>query len=109
MVMAGLLAGCGSTSESSTSRSRSAKPYLGVALNSAKGGARVSSPVLRSPAAQAGIRPGDLITAIDGKSVASTDDFIASVDRHAPGDTITLTIKRAGQTKRLKVTVGARP
>jgi putative serine protease PepD len=61
------------------------------------------------PAAKAGVQPGDLITAINGKSISSTDDFIATADGYSPGDTITLTIKRGGQTHNIKLTLGTRP
>ena len=93
--------------------------YVGVSLDpSSSGGARISTqpdpqgnaPVKSgSPASQAGIQPGDLITAINGKTISSTDDFIATVDGYAPGDTITVTVNRGGQTKTFKLTLGSRP
>jgi len=84
--------------------------YVGVELqgNSA-GGAQVSSVQPGSPASSAGIQTGDLITAINGKAISTTDQFIATVDTFAPGDTITLTIKRNGQTQSIKVSLGTRP
>jgi putative serine protease PepD len=93
--------------------------YVGVSLDpTGSGGARVSSqpdqqgnPPVKSgsPAAKAGLQPGDLITAINGKTINSTDDFIATVDGYAPGDTITLTVKRGGQTQNIQLTLGTRP
>jgi putative serine protease PepD len=91
--------------------------YLGVQLNGTSyGGARISSqsdpnsPISAgSPAAKAGLQPGDLITAIDGKPVTSTDQFIASLDNYSPGDVVTLTVKRGGRTLSIKVTLGVRP
>jgi putative serine protease PepD len=91
--------------------------YLGVQLNGTSyGGAQISSqsdpnpPVsVGSPAAKAGLQSGDLITAIDGKPVTSTDQFIASLDNYSPGDVVTLTVKRGGKTLSLKVTLGVRP
>jgi putative serine protease PepD len=91
--------------------------YLGVQLNGTSyGGAQISSqsdpnpPVtVGSPAAKAGLQSGDLITAIDGKPVTSTDQFIASLDNYSPGDVVTLTVKRGGRTLSLKVTLGVRP
>ncbi len=92
--------------------------FVGVSLDpTSSGGARVSSqpdpqgnaPIRSgSPAAQAGVQQGDLITAINGKTISSTDDFIQTVDGYSPGDTITLTINRGGQTKTLKLTLAAR-
>ena len=84
--------------------------YVGVELagNSA-GGAQVSVAQQNTPASAAGLQAGDLITAIDGHQITSTDQFIAMIDDYAPGQTVTLTIKRSGQTKQIKVKLGVRP
>ena len=85
---------------------------------SSTGGAKISTgpdaqgnpPVVPgSPAARAGLQPGDLVTAINGKKISSTEQFIATVDSYSPGDTITFTIERGGKTQDVKVTLGARP
>ena len=92
--------------------------YIGVCLNGAAGGAQIATsagqtcqnPVSPgSPAAQAGLRPGDTITAINGTPIATTDQFIATIDKYKPGQTVTMTINRSGQTKQVKVTLGNRP
>jgi len=84
--------------------------YVGVELNSnSTGGATVSAVQPSSPAASAGIQTGDLITAVNGKTINSTEDFISTVDGYAPGDTVTLTVNRGGQTQTIKVTLGTRP
>ncbi len=84
--------------------------YVGVELNgTSAGGATVTATTAGSPAATAGVQPGDVVTAINGKSITSTDQFIATVDTFAPGDTITLTVKRSGQTHNIKLKLGTRP
>jgi putative serine protease PepD len=84
--------------------------YVGVELNATStSGAQVSSVQPGSPASGAGIKSGDLITAINGKAINSTEQFIATVDTYAPGNTVTLTIKRGGQTSNIKVKLGTRP
>jgi len=93
--------------------------YVGVSLQqSSTGGAKISTgpdaqgnpPVVPgSPAARAGLQPGDLVTAINGKKISSTEQFIATVDSYSPGDTITFTIERGGKTQDVKVTLGTRP
>jgi putative serine protease PepD len=84
--------------------------YVGVELNSASsGGAQISLVQPNSPASQAGLQQGDLITAINGKSIASTAAFITAVAADQPGQTITLTVARNGATKQIQLTLGDRP
>jgi putative serine protease PepD len=84
--------------------------FLGVELNgSSSGGAQVSNVDGGAPAAHAGIQQGDVITAIDGKPVTNTDQFIATIDRYSPGTTVTLTVKRGGATRQVQVKLGTRP
>jgi putative serine protease PepD len=84
--------------------------YVGVSLtaNSA-GGATISQVQPNSPATQSGLQAGDVVTAIDSRTVTSTDQFIASIDNYSPGQTVTLTITRQGSTKQIKVHLGTRP
>jgi putative serine protease PepD len=92
--------------------------YVGVSLApSTVGGAKIASQgtsseqaiAPNSPAAQAGLEPGDLITAVDGQAIDSTEAFIAKVAQDSPGQVITLTVKRDGQSKQIKVTLGKQP
>lgn len=84
--------------------------YVGVELNSSStGGAKVGSVAGGSPADTAGIQAGDTITAVNGKPISSTEQFIATIDTYSPGDTVTLTVKRGGQTQTVKVKLGTRP
>jgi S1-C subfamily serine protease len=53
---------------------------------------------------------GDIITAIDGRPVAQSDDLITYIDQHKSiGDGVTFTVYRNGHTMDLKVTLAARP
>ena len=84
--------------------------YVGVFLNGAStGGAQITSVQSGSPAASAGLQQGDLVTAIDGKPISSTQQFIETVDTYSPGQTITVTLKRSGSTMTVKLTLGTRP
>jgi putative serine protease PepD len=93
--------------------------YVGVCLVSGQaGGAQIAagagqscqSPVASgSPAAKAGLKPGDVIKAINGAAVTSTNDFINSIGAYSPGQTITLTVKRGSQTLHIRVTLEPRP
>jgi putative serine protease PepD len=84
--------------------------YLGVELNgTSAGGAGVSGVTQGGPAAIAGLQSGDVVTAINGKPVTTTDQLIATVDTFSPGDTVTLTVSRGGTTHQITVRLGTRP
>ena len=74
---------------------------------SASEGAYVSSVVEGSSAAEAGIEKGDIITAFDGQKVSSASDLMMDVRTKAPGDTVTITVNRDGETKEFQVTLGS--
>jgi len=84
--------------------------YLGIRVgDAASSGAEVTSVVSGSPADKAGLKAGDVITAIDGNAVASADDLTAAVGAHKPGDSITVSLTRNGSTQKVTVTLGVRP
>ena len=84
--------------------------YVGVFLNgTSAGGAEISSVQPGSPANRAGLKPNDLVIAINGRKITSTQQFIETVDMYSPGQTITLTVKRNGATQQLKLQLGTRP
>jgi putative serine protease PepD len=84
--------------------------YLGIRVgDAANGGASVGSVVSGSPADKAGLKTGDVVTAIDGKTIENADELTASVAAHAPNDKVTLTVTRDGKTLTLDVTLGVRP
>jgi membrane-associated protease RseP (regulator of RpoE activity) len=64
-----------------------------------------------SPAAEAGLTEGDTITAIDDEPVTNPRQVIELVQSHEPGDTLTLTIKKAGDETEttVEVTIGEDP
>jgi putative serine protease PepD len=85
--------------------------YLGIQVSDAanNGGAKVNSVVSSSPAYSAGLKAGDVITAIDGKPITNADDLTAAVNVYKPGDKATITLDRSGSTKSVSVTFGTRP
>jgi putative serine protease PepD len=72
-------------------------------------GATVGDVASGGPAADAGLRSGDVVTAIDGKSISGSDALVAAVDSHKPGDQVTLSVRRGGDTSSIKVKLGTRP
>ena len=67
----------------------------------------MSKVVAGSPAAKAGLKVGDVITAIDGHTVASPAAIIARVSQLSPGDQVAITIKRGGTTQQITATIGS--
>ncbi len=57
---------------------------------------------------KAGLKPYDIITKLDGKSVKDNDELVQSVASHRPGDKIKVTVSREGKTKTLTVTLSSR-
>jgi S1-C subfamily serine protease len=44
---------------------------------------------------------------LDGEAIASSDDLVAAIAGHEPGDVIMLTVERAGTARQLSPTLGA--
>jgi putative serine protease PepD len=81
-------------------------PYLGVSLADADGGARITQVASGSPAADAGLQAGDVITAIDGRAVSTADDVVQRLSAMRPGDSVTLSVQRGGSTATVHATLG---
>jgi putative serine protease PepD len=84
-----------------------AHAFLGVSLTS--GSATVAEVRAGTPADKAGLQPGDVITALDGKPVTGSVALQTAIDARKPGDQVTVTFKRNGDDKTTKVTLGTRP
>ncbi len=61
------------------------------------------------PAAQAGIKPGDVITTIAGKRVGSVSELLSNVAALKPGTPAKMTVQRADKSLELDVSPGLRP
>ena len=59
-----------------------------------------------SAAEKAGLKIGDVITAVDGKEVKTMDEITEIKNTHSIGDTITISIYRDGEKKDVQVTLG---
>jgi S1-C subfamily serine protease len=72
-----------------------------------------------SPAMRAGLQPfrrgaqrgevvaGDVITQVDGENINDLDDMLTLLERRQPGETVTLTLWRAGQLRKQAVVLGS--
>ena len=66
---------------------------------------KVIAPIDGTPAARAGIKPGDIITAIDGQRLDADNDLGSGPLRGEPGTTVVLTISREGVAKPFDVSL----
>ncbi len=86
--------------------------WLGVDLDTTAhkhAGAAIAAVNRGGPAARAGLRPGDLVTAINGERVESTRELIRDVSAVNPGGTARLHVKRGAASLDVSVVVGRRP
>jgi serine protease Do len=95
-------------------------PYLGVLTTDLSpedagrfdlpvdSGALVVQVVPGSPAREAGVRKGDIITALGDARIVGYGDLLGALRDHDPGDRVTLTIFRNTEEKKLAVTLGER-
>jgi serine protease Do len=72
-------------------------------------GALVSQAEADSPASKAGIVAGDVITAVDGKDVASPKELSRLIGNMAPGKPVDITVWRNGKAETFKVDLGELP
>ena len=79
---------------------------IGVQIDTTGALPKVIAPIAGSPAAAAGILPGDTILSVDGKSLEGMDPSAASdLIRGAEGTKVTLELTHEGQTKSYEVTI----
>ncbi|KFG02164.1 protease [Streptomyces scabiei] len=93
-------------------------PVIGasVSLEEGTGGAKITdsgeggadSITAGGPAAEAGLKPGDVITKLDDHVIDSGPTLIGEIWTHLPGDKVTLTYTRDGKTRTADVTLGER-
>jgi putative serine protease PepD len=90
--------------------------YLGVSTASSTAGAddgvagaTVAEVTSGGPAADAGLRAGDVITKIGDTAVTDSEVMGTAVDAHRPGEQVEVTYSRGGDSQTAKVTLGTRP
>ena len=95
--------------------------YLGIQINNlnwnqarafgleSTDGALVASVEADTPAGEAGVHHGDIITAVDGRKIKTTRDLINYVANKGPGSSVNLDVLRNGKPMELKVKLGERP
>ncbi len=85
--------------------------FLGVSTEAAGGGqqgAQVANVLDGSPASQAGLQAGDVITAVDGTAVTSPSELAQRIRSHQSGDQVTITYSRSGASNDVQVQLANR-
>jgi serine protease Do len=85
--------------------------WLGVSVNEpTEGGGLVVASIDRNgPAAKAGIRPGDVLLAVNGERIQTANGLIKAVAAVPPGNNVRVTLRRQTREIEIPVTVGRRP
>ncbi|MBX9584005.1 MAG: PDZ domain-containing protein [Gemmataceae bacterium] len=83
--------------------------FVGLSSEDEKGGGiKVTLAPEDAPAGKAGVKEGDVVTAIDGKPVENYETFYALIVPKKPGDVARFTLKRGGQEETVEVKLAAR-
>jgi len=83
--------------------------YLGVSVETVNGAVRITQVRSGTPAADAGLQAGDRIISVDGKQIASADGLTSAIAAKKPGDTVSVTYSRGGQSHTVEVQLASRP
>ena len=99
------------TSLRTGAKAPSTQGFLGVNLGPATGGGpggQITTVVAGSPAAGAGLRVGDVITAVDGAPVGDNASAADAISANPAGSTVTLKYQRGGVSNTVTVTLASR-
>jgi putative serine protease PepD len=83
--------------------------YLGVSVETVNGSVRITEVRTGTPAADAGLQSGDTIVSVDGKRIVSGDGLTSAISTKKPGDTVSITYSRGGQSHTVKIELASRP
>jgi putative serine protease PepD len=90
-----------------TGKATHAKLGASVGDSSSPDGAKVSAVDSGSAAAKAGLKAGDVVTAVDGRVIPDSDSLVAAVRSYRPGDKVTLTVVSGGKTETVSLALGS--
>ena len=79
--------------------------FLGVSLEDSDDGVTIREVVAGSPAQEAGLEPGDVVTAVNGEAVDTAEGLVATISALAPGDELTLDYTRDGEAQTADITL----
>ena len=80
--------------------------FVGIETEDGDGGVVVNRVLADSPAAKAGLKPGDVIESVKSKAVTSGKELTAALAKAGVGSKWAFTVKRGGKTEELTVELG---
>jgi putative serine protease PepD len=83
--------------------------FLGVTIDSTASNALIAGVRPDTPAANAGLKKGDVVTSLGGKKISNPDELASVINSHKPGDTVTVTYERGGDSHTAQVKLATRP
>ncbi|MEM7202496.1 MAG: PDZ domain-containing protein [Planctomycetota bacterium] len=86
-----------------------AQGWLGVMLDPGAARLTVAEVLPDSPAARAGLRPRDVVVAVDGHALADLDDLAVALASRDPGARVAVQIERAEKAMERRVVLGVVP
>jgi putative serine protease PepD len=83
--------------------------YLGVTMTQTTDGVRIEEVKPDTPAEDAGLRVGDIVTRVGSTKITTPDELQAAVEARKPGDELELELRRNGSEETVTVTLAERP
>ena len=83
--------------------------YLGVSLDANATAARIGAVRSGTPAERAGLKAGDVVTALGGTPVSSSGELASAIAAHRPGESVSVTYKRRGASHTVTLKLASRP
>ncbi len=99
------------TAEQIIAEGEASYPVIGATLQmdpTASDGSVIGEVVPGEPAAEAGLRSGDRVVALDGQPVRGSDELIVAIRAKQPGDTVSVSFVRGQQEETVEITLGSR-
>jgi putative serine protease PepD len=83
--------------------------FLGVSIDSTASNALIAGVRPDTPAAKAGLKKGDVVTSLGGKTISNPDELASVINGFKPGDSVSLTYQRDGKSHTVQVKLATRP
>jgi putative serine protease PepD len=83
--------------------------FLGVTIDSTANDALIAGVRPDTPAVKAGLKKGDVVTSLGGHKISNPDELASVINGFKPGDSVSLTYERNGESHTVQVKLATRP